>query len=99
MIKALLLDCGGVMVSPVTGDWLLPPGFEKILGADFPQKRADAFRNAKHKAFHLIPDLHVMQTDEEECTMLCAFYELVFNAEMGLGLSSDAVAEIARLQT
>ncbi len=100
MIKAILLDCGGVLVAPATGDWLVPPGYGALLGEDFltADEGLPAFRKERGKHFHLLPDLNRMDTDEEECSMFVRFYGEVF-AAMGRPLSEDAAARLAHMQT
>lgn len=97
MIRNILLDCGGVIVAPTLGDWLLMPGHEAILGEDFAEKHLDAFRQ-KRRAFHyLIPDGHVVSTDVEECAMFPAYFKGVFTA-MGMPLSREDLETLSHLQ-
>ena len=97
MIKAILLDCGGVMVSPTLGDWLLPPCFERVLGEDFADVWLDRFRRARAKHIHLLPDTLHITTDEEEFLAFLDFFPVVF-AEMGRPLSGAECERLAALQ-
>ena len=98
MIKALILDCGGVMVQPREGDWMLPPGYQQYLGADFIERHGEAFRAAKAQAFDFLPDARKIATDQEEYALLRSYYDIVLNRELGLALDEEAIAAIARLQ-
>lgn len=98
MIKAILLDCGGVLVAPSTGDWMVSPGFEAILGDDFLATRLPAFRKARNAHLNLIPDAHRMDGEAEECEMVAALYRTVFD-EMDIALTNEQIERLARLQT
>lgn len=97
MIRAILLDCGGVLVKPATGDWLLSPGFEAILGEDFARARLDAFRSARRAFLPLLPDTQVVGTDGEEYDLFIPYFRAVF-AAMGFPLTDEALHAFARLQ-
>lgn len=98
MIKAILLDCGGVLVSPTTGDWGLGPGYEEILGSDFATKHLDAFRAARRDHLHLLPDTNRIDSDEVEREMFVAFYRATL-AKLGITLPEEDLARLAWIQT
>lgn len=98
MVKAIILDCGGVMVSPTTGDWLLAPTFEQVLGEDFIEKHLDRFREIRTKHFHFLPDVNRIDSDEEEFFLFNKLYRAIFD-EMELSLSDAQIVEIAHIQT
>lgn len=98
MIKAILLDCGGVMIYPAMGDWLLPPGFEEVLGMDFVKERLCAFRAVRGKYLPLIPDANRLTTDGEECAQFIRYYRAVFEA-MDFAISEEGLQRLAHLQT
>lgn len=97
MIKAILLDCGGVMVAPTSGDWLLTPGFEAILGEDFIARHLETFRNVRGQYLRLLPDANVVDTDDAECEMFKAYFAAVFG-HMGFSISGADIARFAHLQ-
>ncbi len=97
MIKAILFDCGGVMVRPTTGDWLLAPAHAGILGDDFIANHLESFRRARGKYADMIPDANRIDTDAEECAMFEAFYAPCF-ADMGMPLSPENLTRLARAQ-
>lgn len=94
MVQAVLLDCGGVMVAPATGDWMLAPGHEAILGEDFAARHLDAFRRARRAFLHLLPDANCVDTDDEEHTMFIAYLGRTLEA-MGISVSAEALASLA----
>ena len=98
MIKAIVLDCGGVMVSPATGDWLLTPTFESVLGEDFIEKHLERFRAVRARHFHFLPDTNRIDSDDEEYHLFKKLYHAVFE-EMGLPLSDAQIDRIAFIQT
>lgn len=98
MIKAIVLDCGGVIVYPINHDWLLGPGYEEILGDDFLETKLDTFRTVRRDYLHLLPDTHRMLEDDAEYHMFIQYYDAVLGA-MGISLPPDALAQLASIQT
>lgn len=94
MIRAVLLDCGGVMVAPATGDWMLSPGYEAILGEDFAKRHLSAFRRARRPFLHLLPDANCVDTDEAEHAMFIAYLGHTLEA-MGITLTQEALSRLA----
>ena len=92
--KAILLDCGGVLVKPTTGDWALGPGYETILGESFASTHLDAFRTARSGLVSMLPDANVVVTDEEEYAMFIPLYEKLFDA-IGISLPREALEQLA----
>lgn len=97
MIKAVLLDCGGVMVAPSTGDWMLGPGYEAVLGDDFAQRHLAEFRTARRAFLQLLPDANIVEDDRTECVMFSAYYAAVFGA-MGLEIAKEGLERLADMQ-
>lgn len=97
MIRAIFLDCGAVLVAPVTGDWMLPLGFEDVLGEDFMDRHLDSFRQVRTGYVHLLPDANRVDTDEAECQMFIDYYQQVLNA-MGTPITREQAEQLARLQ-
>lgn len=93
-IKAILLDCGGVLVKPTTGDWALGPGYEAVLGGSFVSTHLDAFRTARSGLTSMLPDANVVATDEEEYAMFIPLYEKLFEA-IGMPLHREALEQLA----
>jgi putative hydrolase of the HAD superfamily len=93
-IEALLLDCGGVMVAPVTGDWIVPPRYAKVLGADFFEKGLAEYRRVRRKYQHLIPDMQCIDSDEAEHRQFIAYMRPVFQ-EMGWPLTEAQLSLLA----
>ena len=97
MIKAIMLDCGGVMVAPVNGDWLLPPAYEEVLGTRFVE-RIDEFRKARAPFLPLLPDTRRIDDDETECALFIRYFDAALSA-MGVRLGQEQLKTLASLQT
>lgn len=97
MIEALVFDCGGVFVAPTEGDWLLPPGYQSILGEDFIQTSLEIFKEVRSRHFNLLPDTNRINTDDEEYTLFIQFYKKSFE-DMSIKLSDDQLKNLAHLQ-
>ncbi len=97
MIQAVLFDLGGVMVAPPTGDWLLVPGYEDILGDDFAEKLGD-FRRMRAPHLPLLPDLYCVGGDDDaEYRQFIVYFDRVFS-EMGIHLTRAQLEELAYRQ-
>lgn len=97
MVKGLLLDAGGVLIAPPSGDWLLGPGYEAILGIDFAHTHLDAFRRERRAMLHLLPDTNVVDTDDEEYAMFIEYYRATL-AAIGLALTQAELEALAHTQ-
>lgn len=97
MIKAILLDCGGVLVKPVTGDWVLGPEYETVLGDTFAARHLDRFRDARKPLVPMLPDANITHTDDEEYAMFLPYYKALF-ARMDFPITDAQIARLAWLQ-
>lgn len=96
MMKALLLDAGGVMIAPVKGDWLLPIDYQEVLGEDFIARHLDNYRVSRRDYLHLLPDTHILQTDDEEYAQFLIYYKQSLQA-IGITLDDDAIARLSHM--
>ena len=78
--KVLLLDCGGVMIYPPTGDWTLTEDMREILGEDFFEKHLEEYRRVRKPFDYLIPDSHRIEDETAERALMECFYRRVFGA-------------------
>lgn len=97
MIRTVLLDCGGVMVLPPTGDWVLSPGYEQILGGAFMQEHLQRFRQIRHQFISLLPDANIVKDEGTEHSMFVEYYRQVF-AEMDMEMPPEALERLAHIQ-
>lgn len=95
--KVLLLDCGGVMVYPHTGNWLISPPMLKVLGANFLETKLDTFRAVSRKYEKYIPDGHLLDDETAEEALMECFYRRVLS-EMGMQLSDADYAYLTQCQ-
>lgn len=95
--KALLLDCGGVMVYPRTGDWAISPEMLRVLGDDFLHTKLERFREAKRTCAELIPDGHRLEDETAEAAMLECFYRRALS-QMGETLTDAQYAFLVQCQ-
>ena len=96
--KALLLDCGGVMIYPPTGDWTLTEDMREILGEDFLDKHLEEYRRARKPFDELIPDSHRIEDETTERALMECFYRRVF-AAMGRAYTDAQYDRLTLSQT
>lgn len=97
MIKAILLDCGGVLVKPASGDWMLGPDYETVLGEKFAQTHLSAFRRARAAFLHLLPDANCVDDEDTEMRMFIEYFRASLGA-IGVTPGTEALARLAWLQ-
>ncbi len=95
-LKAILFDSGRVLNYPRTGNWYLPPNFFRYVDRELFQsldqnRLEEAFRighqyNVRH---------HLARTESEEWEHFIAFYQLVLNELLKLGVNDAAIRQIA----
>lgn len=69
--KYIILDFGGVLVTPTTGSWDITPKFLELLDID--KINMDKFNDAKSKFNHLLGEK--LLTQEEEYDMFLRYYD------------------------
>jgi putative hydrolase of the HAD superfamily len=98
MIKSIILDYGGVLAYPISGNWFIPYNLFGITGK-LNALKLFFKRNKLNKAFlkgneHLKSN-HKLFTEEEEHRQFIQFYKIVF-AEMKINLDDNKLGKIAR---
>ena len=66
MIRALILDCGGVVCYPRRGSWVLPNNLEEILQSPVPAFDPDEVRRAQEACAELIYEGRLMTSEGVE---------------------------------
>ncbi len=93
MIKAILLDCGGVVVYPPSGEWLEPANIERIMGGKRPvydpAKAAEAFKNHAH----LMDEGQLITGIGHEYAQRLEFNRRM-NEDLGTGLSEAQIRQV-----
>ncbi|MBO7385921.1 MAG: hypothetical protein J6U63_06245, partial [Clostridia bacterium] len=56
MIKGILFDCGGVLIHPASGEWLMPAGLEKILGTERFETDPEKLKQALARHLYLMDE-------------------------------------------
>ena len=56
MIKGILFDCGGVLIHPASGEWLMPAGLEKILGTEHFEPDPEKLKKALARHLYLMDE-------------------------------------------
>ena len=56
MIKGILFDCGGVLIHPASGEWLMPAGLEKILGTERFEPDPEKLKRALARHLYLMDE-------------------------------------------
>ncbi len=98
MIKALILDCGGVIMYPASGHWLLPADAREILGGELPDFDRHKIAAALKKCLPIIDEGQLVTTKQHEYELQLAFMRAM-NAELDAGLSDAQCAALARSET
>jgi len=99
MITTIALDCGKVLAGPASGDWMLPEGFQEVLGIGNLLKfvaAAPRLKDLMEQAKQYLNDNHLLDSEEEEYEQFCEFYRILFG---GVGIKKgleDICAGLAR---
>lgn len=73
MLRAIILDCGGVMCYPRRGNWLIPTNLEEILSSPIPSFDEKAFFKAHEKCGHFLDEGQLILTSEQEIGLRKAY--------------------------
>lgn len=97
MIKAILLDCGGVIMRPLRGHWRLPVNYEELFG-DYtrfgPEKVAEAMK--KHE--FLLDEGHKVTTLKHEYDLRVKYTRRMAD-DLGLSMTDSEVRAVAESLT
>lgn len=96
--KVIFLDVGYTLDYPASGDWMLTNRFYEIAGDRINGKDHDEIWNARNVGIRFLEENHLLTTMEEEKDQYFEFYSII-SKELGLGLSSDDLEEIAKDRT
>ncbi|MCL2833598.1 MAG: HAD-IA family hydrolase [Treponema sp.] len=97
MINTVILDFGGVLGYPISGNWFIPYDLLKIIG---PINMIPLlFRKGKlNKAFvkgnEYLTDNNKILTEDDEFELFCKFYRIVFK-EMKINASDNVIHKLA----
>ena len=73
MLRAIILDCGGVMCHPRRGNWLIPTNLEEILASPVPSFDEEAFSRAHAVCAHYLDEGQLILTSEREIELREAY--------------------------
>ncbi|MDD7793561.1 HAD-IA family hydrolase [Clostridium sp. 'White wine YQ'] len=95
-IKAILLDSGRVLNSPITGSWSISPNFYKYINKKkFNSPFLKNKNNAMEKAWTYINSQKLVVTEEEEFKLFLKFFEILSSELPELELSNEKVQLLA----
>ena len=98
MIKSIILDYGGVLAYPLSGNWFIPYNLFSIVGKINAIKLL-LKRNKLNKAFlkgnEYLKNNHKLFTEDEEYEQFRQFYKIVFS-ELKINLKENVIAAISR---
>ncbi|MCL2479896.1 MAG: hypothetical protein FWF22_10360, partial [Treponema sp.] len=98
MINTILLDFGGVLAYPISGNWFIPFDLMKITGLATTFKMFFK-KNKMNKAFiagnEYLQKNHKLSTEDEEYEQFCQFYRIVFK-EMKINVKDQVINKLAR---
>jgi putative hydrolase of the HAD superfamily len=96
-IQAILFDSGRVLNYPRTGNWFVPPNFNKIVDTKkFEQIDFTLIKNAVNKANLYKSEQKLILTEEEEFILFKNFYTLISDQLVGLELTEEQITELAK---
>ena len=97
MIKAILLDCGGVLMHPLRGHWRLPVDYEELFG-DYRRFDPEKVTEAMKKHEFLLDEGQKVTTLKHEYDLRVLYTRRVAD-ELGIELSDEKVRTIAESLT
>jgi len=95
--KAILFDSGRVLNHPRTGNWFIPPNFNKIVNVH----KINVFNyilllKAIKKATKYIIEQKLILTEEEEFRCFLEFYKIIAKEPTGIKLTEEQIFDIAK---
>lgn len=97
MIKTVILDFGGVLAYPISGNWFIPYDLFKIAGFGNAVKlffRKKKLNGAFIKGNEYLSENHKLTSEDEEYEQFCQFYRIVFR-ELKLGDDGKKIMKLA----
>ncbi|SMC27765.1 putative hydrolase of the HAD superfamily [Clostridium acidisoli DSM 12555] len=95
--KAILFDSSRVLNHPRTGNWFIPPNFNKIVNVN----KTNIFNyilliKAIKKATRYIDEQKFILTEEEEFRCFLEFYKIIAKEPIGIKLSEEQIFDITK---
>ena len=95
MIRGILLDNGGVMQAPASGNWMLGPKYRELAG-----EKKELFRSERIAEFcsahpERLPEAQLLRDETEEQACYLAFYRELF-AYAQIALPEEILLEMSR---
>lgn len=97
-VKAILFDSGHTLNYPRTGNWFIPPNFFRYVDkSKFKLLDSRKIEEVFSKAVQdLLQKRHSVSDVDAELERFSEFYAVIFDGLAYLGVSADAIREIAR---
>ena len=97
MITTIVLDYGGVLAYPISGNWFIPYNLLKVLGIKTTVLlffKSRKLNNAFFKGNEYLMKNHKLFTEEEEYEQFAEFYRIVFR-ELKIKIPDSVVSKLA----
>lgn len=95
MFKAILFDCGGVLMYPRSGSWMLPPHYSEILGYQPDEAQLSAYGRFIDEHPELLPEAMYVPGEAEEETLTRELFRQA-SAYAGMNVSETTLTELCR---
>ncbi len=95
MVETILLDCGGVMCRPATGNWLVPRNFHALMDDFLVGISLEDLRAARKKANEIMDSSHHLYTEELEYEQRYAFFDNCYRRFLHLPVPHETLHKLA----
>jgi len=98
MIKTIVLDLGGVLAYPVSGNWFIPYNLLKAAGMGILIKLAIKKRSLNHAlvtGYEHLKKNHLLDNEDEEYKQFMQFYKIIFK-ELKINVNEKIIQNFAK---
>ncbi|MCR4622993.1 MAG: HAD-IA family hydrolase [Clostridiales bacterium] len=98
MIKTIMMDCGGVVTYPLTGEWMMAPGLEELkakYGFEIDEQLA---REGLKKHLHFVDEGQLITGFKHEAECRIRFTRAM-SEHLGVKLEDEDIMKMVRFQT
>lgn len=95
MVKTVLLDCGGVMAKPASGNWLFPRNFHALMDNYLSNVSDEQHTKARNTAVDLLNADHHLYTEDVEAEQMLAYFRNCYCRFLGLPIPERTLEALA----